>query len=113
MDVGHHSTEVLMRKPELHELDLLKGKSKTVTIIDSVASKWDKLAIRLYFGGEDIRRIQRSSQHQSDTACRNVFIDWLGGNGREPITWETLIEALKEAGLTELAKDARDILLSG
>lgn len=104
-----------MSKPTLQELDELKGKSKIVKIIDKAAYKWEKLATRLNLEGNDIRRIDRDTRLQSINACRNVLIEWLDGKDcvRKPITWETLIEALKEADLSELAKDVQEILLNG
>lgn len=45
-------------------------------------------------------------------ACRQVFIKWLNGeNGlREPRTWDTVIEVLKEASLGQLAQDLEIVL---
>ena len=103
-----------MLKPTLLELDLLKGRTKTVSIINNAAYRWEILATRLNLEGNDIKRIDRDTHLQSVNACRNVLIEWLGGKDRvrKPITWETLIEALKEANLSELAKDVQEILLS-
>lgn len=39
-----------------------------------------------------------------------MFSDWLEGKGRQPTTWETLIEALEEANLSELANDLKETL---
>ena len=57
-------------------------------------------------------RIDRGNHLQSVNACRNVLIEWLEGKSRQPITWETLIEVLKEVDLSELAKSVQEILLN-
>ena len=101
---------IKLRKPELHELDLLGGKVKTVHVIDSAAHKWDKLATRLYFKFDDIKRIEKDYSSQAVNACRQVMGEWLGGKGREPVTWATLIKVLNEAGLSQLSADLEDIL---
>jgi len=31
--------------------------------------------------------------------------EWLGGRGKQPVTWWTFIEVLKDAEFSELAKD--------
>ena len=36
---------------------------------------------------------------------------WIQGRGRTPVTWETLVEVLKEAGLKQLASDIEPSLL--
>ena len=93
--------------PKLHELDRLEGNGKTVSILKDGANKWEDIATRLYFNGSMISQIRNDSQNNMQGACRNVFIKWLEGeNGlREPRTWDTVIEVLKEAGLGQLAKD--------
>ena len=34
-------------------------------------------------------------------------MEWLRGNGRKPTTWNTIIKALEEADLVELAADLK------
>ena len=36
---------------------------------------------------------------------------WIRGGGRTPVTWETLVEVLKEAGLKQLASEIESSLL--
>ena len=100
------------RKPALHELDLLKSSKKTVRVINTIAHKWDEVATRLYFEVHDIKRIQQDCPLQVRKASREMIMEWLEGEGslRKPITWATLIEALNEAELSEVAKDIVSIL---
>ena len=97
---------------ELHHLDLLKveRKGKTVKIIDTVASKWDRVALRLHFSGSDISRIERDHHQMCSQACRTMFGEWLEGKGRKPITWDTLLTALIEAEFSELASNVETII---
>ena len=98
------------RKPELHELDTLEGKNKTVRIIDRVAGVWKLVATRLYFECHDIMRIEKDCPFQGREACQQVMFEWQMGRGRKPTTWATLVNALDEADLSEIAKDIEDIL---
>jgi len=34
-----------------------------------------------------------------------VLQEWLKGRGRKPVNWSTLIAALNDSGLSELARD--------
>ena len=47
------------------------------------------------------------SMHQQDTEQINVkiFHKWLNGMGLQPVTWETLVQVLKDIQLNELAKE--------
>ena len=97
---------------KFHQLDLLTNNEKTVKIINTIAHKWEKLAFRLYFCDSDIARIKRDNTKDCIQACRTVFSEWLHGNGRRPGTWETLIEALKEAEFSVLADDIETIVFT-
>ena len=94
---------------KLHQLDLLEGNGKTVRVIDMVASKWEKVALRLHFSGHDISRIERD-HNKSVRACQTMFTEWLEGKGRKPVTWDTLIKALGEAELSQVARDLEIVL---
>ena len=39
-----------------------------------------------------------------------MFSEWLEGKGRTPTTWETVIKALEEADLGEVAQDLKEVL---
>ena len=93
--------------PEWHQLDLIEGNGKTVRMIEQAAAKWNKLATRLYFEPQDISRIRNDVHHQSIDACETVLSEWRQGKGRRPITWDTVIKALEEAVLSELAADLK------
>ena len=91
--------------PKLHELDRIEGNDKVVKVIEHVASSWDKLALRLHFSRHDIGRISRDTREQSVQATSVVFTEWLDGKGRKPVTWETLMSALKEGEYSTIASD--------
>ena len=97
-------------KPILYELDRIEYRGKIVRVIDRVAAKWEKVATRLHFEGHEIKRIERDNHYQSTDSCRAMLIEWLGGNGREPKTWETIIKALIEADLSTCAEDLNWIM---
>ena len=108
--IGGAISPALGHKPRLYELDRITGSGKTVKVINRAAHEWKKVATRLYFEGHDILTIQRN-EHQVEDACRTMFIEWLEGKGRTPTTWETVINALEEAELADVAKDLKDILI--
>ena len=86
---------------------------KTVRIFEKGAGKWDKIATRLHFEGAKIAQIRTDCQHDTYQACQKTFTEWLDGKEglRRPTAWSTIITALKEAGLGQLADDLEKILL--
>ncbi len=96
--------------PKLHHLDLIEGNGKTVRIIKRAAAKWVSVATRLHFESHDIGRLREDYHQQTVKACHTVFIEWLQGKGRTPTTWNTVIKALEEADLSELAGDLKIVL---
>ena len=96
-------------RPQLHELDLKEGNGKIVRLISRAAADWERVATRLHFEGHDIRRLRADRRETVDT-CREMFMEWLDGKGRSPQTWETVIKALEEADLSEVASDLKNVL---
>ena len=78
--------------------------------MESTAANWKRLATRLYFEYRHINRIELDTHFRCREACWQVCSEWLGGAGRKPANWETLIAALNEAELSELAKDLKIII---
>ena len=97
--------------PKLHELDLIEDRGKEVRVIRDGASKWETIATRLHFDGGMITQIFNDSQNNMKRACQITFTIWLGGTSgqREPRTWDTVIKALREADLGQLAKDLETV----
>ena len=96
--------------PKLHELDLLEYSNKQLKLIDRVAYKWEDIAIRLHFEGHSVSEIEQDAFFQARAACQKMFIKWTQGVGRKPTTWKTLITALKEAGLGEVADELHKVI---
>ena len=93
--------------PKLHQLDLIEGNGKSVKVIKQAAAKWERVATGLHFESYDISRIREDYHQQAIKACQTVFNEWLNGNARKPTTWNTIIKALEEAELSELAADLK------
>ena len=78
-------------------------------MIKQAGHVWERVATALHFEGYDISRLQKD-EHKAEDACRSVFMEWLEGKGRSPKTWGTVVKALDEAELGELAKDLKEML---
>ena len=54
--------------------------------------------------------IKRDSGPQIKDILNRVFIDWLNGKGKEPVSWKTLIECLQSSGHRELVRNMKAVL---
>ena len=108
--IGYVQAKSTSVKPKLHQLALIEGNGKTVRVIQSAASKWEIFATHLHFEVDDIKRIRSDYHLKCQLACLEVCMEWLAGVGRKPTNWTTLITALKEAELGEVANDLNTIV---
>ena len=92
---------VLKSKPKQKDLEKIKKK---------VGDKWRSLLTNL---GEEEATIQGflDNSHGSTTeACFKGLVHWWEGNADGPVTWETLLKALKESKLEGFADDLEEEL---
>ena len=76
-------------------------------MVEKVSTNWEELALALRFDGEVIRAVERNQHFQVEAACRTILQRWLDGEGLQPVTWETLVEALVDIEHGALAGDLR------
>ena len=95
--------------PKLHQLQRLSRDSTVINVIEAVAPLWEEFALYLKMERNMIDIWKRDTIQVKD-ATRKLFGHWLDGNGHQPISWRTLIQALHEAGLSITATDLEKIL---
>ena len=105
----HVFITVLDEKPQLHQLQLLCRDHVVVNVIRAVAPSWEKFALYLMMERSVIDRWKINTNEFED-ATRKLFGHWLDGNGRQPISWKTLIQALHESDLPIVAIKVEEIL---
>lgn len=103
-------TLTLSSTPTLHDIDIFHVGEKEIRIIQDVASKWKRVATRLHFKPSDIARIDTNHPRDCESACREVFSEWMLGHGRKPISWRTLVKALNESKFSEMARELETFL---
>jgi hypothetical protein len=76
-----------------------------IRIIKSVSGKWRDVALEMDFDpvGETVTVIDRDSTTMEER-CEETFRRWLRGQGsKQPPTWETLLEILRNCGFGRLS----------
>lgn len=101
----------VQQAPRLAHLKLMKTSTgEKVEVIKALAPNWHDFGDHLDFDfkGEKLDQIKAECLHEGPTVCcRNMFKHWLKGNGRQPATWETLIELLEDFELPMLVQQIK------
>jgi len=63
-------------------------------IAPKVATKWFELGLQLGVDSEKLKIIKHDYQHESKTACMEMFMEWLENTKGEK-SWEKLRRALR------------------
>ena len=91
--------------PEL--LKFACAENKTINITKEIGDEYRCFGIFLLqdLNGQKVKSIK--SNHQSNPSQINTEIlqEWLAGKGKQPVTWATLVEVLRDTELYTLADD--------
>ena len=81
-------------------------------IIKSIAAKWKVVAIHLDFDptGNTIVLIGTHHPLDPEACCTEMMMEWLGGRGRQPANWATLVRVLRDAEFSVLAGDVEQVV---
>ena len=89
--------------PEL--LKFTYADNKTINITKEIGTEYNCFGIFLLqdLNGQKVKNIK--SKHQSDPSQINTEIleEWLAGKGKQPVTWATLVQVLRDTELYTLA----------
>jgi len=84
---------------------------RQVRVVEEVCGDWEKLALALQFRGGVIRSVRESERPLVEPTCRCILERWsVDGEGRQPVTWETLIQCLEDIEHSTLASELRNEL---
>ena len=102
-------------KPTLQELLHFPTVSgDTINITEKVGKKYADLGIFLLEDNDEtiVDQIVSNCRGQASDIIREILKRWVRGQGRQPVTWKTLIEVLNIIKLTELASSIQTALSS-
>ena len=78
--------------------------------MEIVAPKWKQVAAAVGFNKERIEAIEVDEHYKQEKATFETFGRWLKGeHNLKPVTWDTLIQCLKEANLQDVAETLSNI----
>lgn len=104
-------TEGQPPKISMRSLGALKtGSGEKINIIKQVAYRWKDFALQLDFDtvGTKVQLIDKKLHSDPEECCQEAMRAWLQGEGRQPATWELLVEILKDLDLNVLASQIEE-----
>ena len=98
---------LIAQRPTLPKLLKFPCKRRSVNIASEIGAKYTTFGILLLDDqtGARITTIARKHANDGEQINLEILLEWLQGRGTKPVTWETLVEILKDMELSELAKD--------
>ena len=105
-------------KPDLATLSCFKfkdekGTTQRIYILDDIAAKWWRVGLGLKFQASTLDNIESTCNGDVEKCSKRLLTLWLEGHVTGvPITWKTLMEAITDARLGELADKLRKLFIS-
>ena len=96
------------------ELIRFRGRSRRINIPQEIGTKCYQFGVLLLKDetGARIETVIRKHLNDAEQINMEIFKLWFAGEGEQPVTWETLVEVLRDVELTTLASDIADVKLS-
>ena len=91
--------------PTLGEIIVFPGKRGNVNISQEIGINFFKVGVLLLndHTGARVKAIKYKCRGDIEHVCLEVFQLWMQGSGRQPVSWQTLVEVFTEADLMTLA----------
>ena len=55
--------------------------------------------------GARVRSLEHQHQRNAERINQEILQEWLAGSGKQPVSWATLVEVLRDIELSTLADD--------
>ena len=101
-------------KPTLQQLLAFPGAKEKIKVHEQIGVKYIDLGVFLLDdkNGVKVEAIAMKHNNNAENASQEILLKWLRGMGKQPVTWNTLIEVLRDIDLKSLAKDIESSLQS-
>ena len=96
----------------LPHLVSFKTASGSINVLERIGTHCRELGVLLLDDttGEITKAIIERYHNDATAVMFEVFEKWIQGKGKLPVEWATLVEVLKDIGLSELVKEMKQSL---
>ena len=100
-------------QPTLVECVRFQGRDRRINISQEIGTKYITFGTVLLEGrtGERVSAIAHKHMHNSEQTSMEILEEWIAGRGKQPVTWNTLIEVLHDIELCTLAREVAAVKL--
>ena len=103
---SHHSHDhTAGNTPTLHELLNFPGQEKRINVPQEIGTKYKTFGTILLEddSGARVDDIVPEYGERAEHINTEILKEWLTGRGKQPVTWATLVEVLRDIELSTLA----------
>ncbi len=105
-----NSPEILLStdtRPQMPELLKFPSTHGSINIPQKISTSFRTFGVFLLDDDTGSRVEALVHHHREDAVAINMAIlrEWLQGTGRQPVTWKTLVDVLRDSNLNTLAND--------
>ena len=90
-----------------------RGRERRINVPQEISTKYTQFGILLLedTNGNRVRNMERKHRGDVEQINMEILVEWVNGNGKQPVSWATLIEVLREVELSVLARDIEEVTL--
>ena len=105
--------EVQVDQPTLVECVRFRGRDRRINISQEIGTKYITFGTLLLEErtGERVNAIAHKHAHDCEQTNVEILEEWIAGRGKCPVTWNTLIEVLRDTELGTLAREVAAVKL--
>ena len=85
----------------------MHGQKRTINIPQEISTHSKTFGIFLLedSNGSRVRNIAEYHRGHPEKMNIDILEEWVDGKGKQPVTWATLVDVLRDTGLTSLANE--------
>jgi len=93
--------------PTLIELVRFRGRERRINLPQEISTKYKQFGILLLSDSNGARVCNMEQKYRGNVEQINMEIlqEWTNGEGKQPVSWKTLIEVLRDVKLFILANE--------
>ena len=94
-------------RPTMMELVSFRGRERRINIPQEIGTEYNAFGVLLLEDRTGARIQNIVSKHMKDPERINMEVlqKWIEGRGKKPVTWEALVEVLRDMNFNTLADD--------
>ena len=99
--------------PTVFECISFRGRQRSINIPQEIGSNYYYFGLHLLDdpNGTRVRNLELEYRQNAERINTEILREWATGRGKQPVTWETLTEVLRDIKLHTLASEIEDVKL--